>query len=135
MSGVREMLSARNMTTIFAVAFIGSGLIGFVPNPLVAPDGIFAVNVWHNLVHVVTGCFFGFGALSGEIASVRVIRTVALFYIMVTVLGFMSTGDMLLGFIHVNQADRWLHLSLAVVITFAGFGVLRGAKSSAVSGS
>jgi len=128
------MLSARNMTTIFSIAFIGSGLIGFVPNPLVAPGGVFAVNGWHNLVHIVTGCFFGFGALTSERVSVRIIRTVALFYIMVTVLGFISTGDMLLGFIHVNQADKWLHFSLALIITFAGFGVLRGAKCSVVTG-
>lgn len=128
------MLSARNMSTIFSIAFIGSGLIGFVPNPLVAPEGIFAVNGWHNLVHLVTGCFFAFGALTGERVSVRVIRTVALFYIMVTVLGFTSTGDMLLGFIHVNQADKWLHFSLALIITFAGFGVLRGTKCSVVTG-
>lgn len=127
------MLSARNMATIFSIAFIGSGFIGFVPNPLVSPEGIFAVNEWHNLVHLLTGCFFGFGALKGEHVSVRIIRTVALFYIMVTILGFISTGDMLLGFIHVNQADKWLHFSLALIITFAGFGVLRSSKCSAVT--
>ena len=134
MSGAKEMLSARNMATIFSIAFIGSGFIGFVPNPLVSPEGVFAVNGWHNLVHLVTGCFFGIGSLAGESASVRIIRTVALFYIMVTVLGFISTGDMLLGFIHVNQADKWLHFSLALIITFAGFGVLRSSKCSAVMG-
>ena len=128
------MVSARNMATIFSIAFIGSGFIGFVPNPLVAPGGVFAVNEWHNLVHLLTGCFFGIGALKGERVSVRVIRTVALFYIMVTVLGFISSGDMLLGFIHVNQADNWLHFSLALIITFAGFGVLRGTKCSVVTG-
>jgi len=30
-------------------------------------------------------------------------------------------GDMLLGIIHVNNADKWLHVVLAVVILAAGF--------------
>ncbi|HUF04096.1 MAG TPA: DUF4383 domain-containing protein [Aridibacter sp.] len=120
------MINAKTVSILYAMAFAASGILGFVPNPLVAPDGIFAVNLWHNLVHIVTGLMFGSGAYFGEKPALGVIRGVAVFYIIVTVLGFLTPGEMLLGFIHVNHADKWLHFSLAIVITFAGFVLLRG---------
>lgn len=128
------MINARTVSSLFAIAFTASGLIGFVPNPLVAPDGVFAVNIWHNLVHIVTGLVFGAGAYFGERAALAVTRGVSVFYIIVTVLGFLTPGHMLLGFIHVNQADKWLHFSLAIVITFAGFVLLRGKSRLAEAG-
>ena len=42
------------------------------------------------------------------------------FYGLVALLGFVWPGDMLLGFIHINEPDRWLHLGLAIVIVTAG---------------
>lgn len=128
------MINARTVSILFAVAFAASGLLGFVPNPLVAPDGVFAVNLWHNLVHVTTGLVFGAGAYLGERRALGVVRGVSVFYIIVTVLGFLTSGAMLLGFIHVNHADKWLHFSLAIIITFAGFVLLRGTERKAVAG-
>lgn len=128
------MINARTVGSVFAIAFAASGLVGFVPNPLVAPDGVFAVNIWHNLVHIVTGLVFGAGAYLGERAALGVTRGVSVFYIIVAVLGFLTPGEMLLGFIHVNQADKWLHFSLAIVITFAGFFLLRSKSRLAEAG-
>lgn len=128
------MIKARTVSALFAIAFAASGFIGFLPNPLVAPEGLFAVNVWHNLVHVVTGLAFGIGTLLGERPALAVIKGVSVFYIVVAALGFLTEGEMLLGFIHINQADRWLHFSLAVVITFTGLVLWRGAIAKADAG-
>ena len=49
------MLPAKLITNVFGGTFIFAGLLGFVPNPIVAPDGVFAVNAMHNMVHVLTG--------------------------------------------------------------------------------
>lgn len=123
------MFNARNINVFFAVAFIVSGLLGFIPNPVVSPDGLFAVNFWHNLVHVLTGSIFAVGAFLDDLKGLLIVRGVAVFYIIVTILGFVTSGGMLLGFIHINYADRWLHLFLAVVIVTAGF-VLPGNKQT-----
>lgn len=124
------MLSSKLVNAAFAATFIASGVLGFVPNPVVAPEGVFAVNIWHNLVHVITGMVFALGTVASDRTGVRIVRGVSLFYIAVAALGFVTSGDMLLGFIHVNQADRWLHLGLAVVITIVGFGLLLNRRSS-----
>jgi len=113
------MLSAKPLANLFGLTFIFAGLIGFVPNPLVAPDGVFAVNTLHNLVHIATGAAFLAGAYAGF--ARQTIRIIGIAYVGVTVLGFLTTGDMLLGLIHVNAADHWLHAGLAVVILGAGY--------------
>jgi hypothetical protein len=118
------MLNARNINVFFAIAFIVSGLLGFIPNPIVSSDGLFAVNIWHNLVHLLTGSVFAVGAFLDDSRGLLVVRGVGVFYIIVTILGFVTSGGMLLGFIHINHADRWLHLFLAVVIVTAGFVLL-----------
>ncbi len=107
----------------FGITFIAAGVLGFIPNPLVAADGIFAVNFMHNLVHVLTGSVFLFGALKSERIARLTTQGVGIAYVGVTILGFLMQGEMLLGLIHINDADKWLHLGLAVVILAAGFGV------------
>ena len=109
---------------VFGITFVLVGLIGFVPNPLVSPDGIFAVNAAHNLVHVLTGGVFILGALKFADRGSVIIKAVGFAYIAVAVLGFfVRDGGMLLGLVHINHADKWLHLGLAAVITAAGFAV------------
>lgn len=115
-----NLINAKNASLAFAAAFVGAGVIGFVPNPLVAPDGFFAVNTMHNLVHIVTGAAFLLGALVWGKPQLT-LRLIGGLYVAVSALGFVTTGDMLLGLVHINLADRWLHVGLAIVILGAGF--------------
>ncbi|MDH3475629.1 MAG: DUF4383 domain-containing protein [Rhodospirillales bacterium] len=119
---MNSLINARNACVAFAAAFIGAGLLGFIPNPLVARDGLFAVNALHNLVHVVTGAGFLLGGLTLGRPQLT-LRAIGALYVAVAALGFATTGDTLLGMIHINEADRWLHLALAAVILGAGFAV------------
>lgn len=115
------MFNIRTVALIFGVTFVLVGIIGFVPNPLVSPSGIFAVNAMHNLVHVLTGLAFIGGVLLFSGKEGLVVISIGVAYMAVAILGFFTTGDMLLGIVHINEADRWLHLGLAIAILLAGF--------------
>jgi Domain of unknown function (DUF4383) len=116
-------MTAKTAAIIIGIVFLAVGVLGFIPNPLVSPDGIFAVNSMHNLVHLVSGVVilwgaYGFGAALG-------LKIIGIVYAIVAILGFFMVGEdqMLLGLIHVNEADKWLHVVLAVVVLAAGFGL------------
>ena len=108
------MLSSKLIANLLGATFILAGLLGFVPNPIVAPDGIFAVNAAHNLVHILTGFAFIGGAWAGHARNTILVIGIA--YVAVSALGFVTTGNTLLGLVHINLADRWLHVFLAIAI-------------------
>ena len=115
------MLNSRTVALALGIIFIAVAVLGFIPNPLVSPQGLFAVNLAHNLVHLVTGLAFIVGVLVFAGSEDRVIKVIGGLYFLVAIIGFFTRGNMLLGIIHINQADRWLHLGLAVAILFAGY--------------
>ncbi|MDF1693334.1 MAG: DUF4383 domain-containing protein [Zhongshania sp.] len=115
------MFNSRNVALALGFTFIAVTVLGFIPNPLVSPHGLFAVNLAHNLVHLITGLGFIVSALVFAGREDRVIKVIGGLYFLVAIIGFFTRGDMLLGIIHINQADRWLHLGLAVAILFAGY--------------
>lgn len=114
-------MNNKTMCLIFAAAFIVPGVLGFIPNPLIAPDGLFAVNPAHNLVHLLTGAAFLVGGLVFPQYARRFIQVIGVAYVVVAIAGFLTPGMYLLGFIHINTADRWLHVGLATILLFAGF--------------
>jgi hypothetical protein len=113
-------LNAKTAALVIGVVFILVGILGFVPNPLVSPTGIFVTNTAHNLVHIVSGIVILAGAYSAFGAALT-LKVFGVVYALVAVIGFFTTGNMLLGFIQVNHADHWLHVVLAIVILAAGF--------------
>lgn len=113
------------MTTKLAAIVIGAvfilvGILGFFPNPLVSPTGLFQVNTLHNLVHLISGVVLLAGAYTA-FGSGMALKIVGVVYGAVAVLGLIVGPGMLLGLIHINAADNWLHVALAVVILAAGF--------------
>ena len=114
-------MNARIVSLLFGVIFVAVGILGFTPNGLVAYDGIFAVNAVHNLVHILTGIVFLVAVIKYQGYEGRVLKIVGAAYVAVTIIGFLTSGNMMLGIIHINEADRWLHLGLAVAILGAGF--------------
>ena len=115
------MLSSKNITIAFGLTFVLVGVLGFIPNPLVSSEGIFEVNAMHNLVHLLTGAAFLFGGLVLEGKEDVTLKTVTAAYFGVAILGFLTSGNTLLGLVHINEADRWLHLGLAVGMLAAVF--------------
>ncbi len=114
-------LNAKTAAIVIGVVFLAVGILGFFPNPLVSPTGLFAVNTAHNLVHIISGLVLLAGTYTGLGASLA-LKIVGVVYAIVAVLGLVSGGStMLLGIIAMNAADHWLHVGLAVVILAAGF--------------
>jgi len=114
-------MNTRTVSLLFGVVFVAVGVIGFTPNALVGYDGIFVVNAPHNLVHFLTGVVILAGAVKYKGYEGRILKIVGVAYIVVTIVGFLTSSNMMLGVIHINEADRWLHLGLAIVILGAGF--------------
>lgn len=109
---------------VFGLAFALVGVAGFVP--ALAPDGLllgaFAVNGAHNLVHLVTG-IVALAIAFARPASMRAFfRVFGLVYGLVAVLGMFSGDAPLLGIIAHNHADMWLHVAIAAVSLWLGFG-------------
>jgi uncharacterized protein DUF4383 len=116
-------MTAKTAALVIGIVFVLVGILGFIPNPLISPTGLFAVNTMHNLVHLISGIVllagvYSFGAALG-------LKIIGIVYALVAILGFFIVGDdqMMLGMIHVNDADKWLHVLLAVVILIAGFAL------------
>lgn len=78
------------------------------------------MNLAHNLVHLLTGMAFIAGVYTFRGKEQSVILVLGALYFAVAILGFFTKGDMLLGIVHINEADRWLHLGLAIVILASG---------------
>lgn len=113
------MITSKSACIAFGTAFLFAGLLGFVPNPLLAPGGVFAVNGMHNLVHLLTGAAFLAGGLFVPGKEQLTLRAVSVAYAAVAILGFLTSGDWLLGVVRINEADRWLHAGLALAIVAA----------------
>lgn len=113
-------MNTRTAGLILGIVFIVVGILGFIPNPLVSPTGLFVVNTLHNIVHLASGAVILAGVYSfGAGLGLKIIGVV---YAIVAILGLIMGGDMLFG-IAMNMADHWLHVVLAVVILLAGFAL------------
>jgi hypothetical protein len=109
---------------VFGVGFIVIGVLGFVPSA-VTPDGmllgIFSVDTMHNIVHLLTG-ILAIAAIWGSGAYSRMyFQVFGVVYALVTVVGFFD--NTMLGLMMVNTADNLLHLVVALVALWLGFGI------------
>jgi hypothetical protein len=116
---------ARLYATAVGALLTIAGIIGFFysssfgsPGTVDDVFGIFAVNGWHNVLHLVTG-------LLGLAAAGYLARTYALafglLYVVIAVWGFIvGSGDSILSIVPVNGADNVLHLVIGVLGLGAG---------------
>lgn len=126
-------LNARNAAFVLGVILLIVGVLGYIPNPIVSPTGLFVVNNMHNLVHIVSGIFLLLGVYSSLGPSLA-LKILGVVYAIVAVLGFvmMKGGEgMMFGMIAMNMLDHWLHVALAIIILAAGFGLPRTARMAA----
>ena len=118
-------LTATSVAWVFAASFYAAAAVGFIPNPLLGPHGLFVADTAHNMVHLLTGVGFTVVALAGSKASVVFMQVFGPLYLFVGVLGFLATGlggdGHLLGLVHINTLDNFLHLGLGAAIGVAGW--------------
>ena len=119
-------MSTKTAALIIGFIFIAVGLLGFTSNPIIGPDhAIFHANTLHNMVHIVSGALFVLVALAAPASTGIVLRIFGVVYLLLGVLGLITIGTSgmgeLLGFLHVNGADNFLHIALGIVIFLAGY--------------
>lgn len=123
-------MNTRNISYTFGITFIIVGFLGFIPNPLISTSGLFEVNAAHNIVHIILGNAFIVGCYKFAGHEDWVLKFFGVGGLAVTAVGFLNQGNIMLGLIHVNEADHWLHLGLGVVVLASGFVFKNSAPAS-----
>jgi hypothetical protein len=120
-----EAMSLKRIAVIFGVIFVVAGVLGWVPplNPGGKLLGIFDVNGAHNVVHLATGIIGIIVGMMSEKASKTYFQIFGVVYALVAVLGFFMGNQPLLGIVSNNAADSVLHVVIAVVALYLGFGM------------
>ena len=121
---------------IMGIAYLGAGLLGFIPAALVPPPidappthftmlygyllGLFPVNLLHSLVHLVIGAW-GLSAWSGRSSSITFARGLAVLYGALAVMGMLPLLNTTLGMIPIHGHDVWLHGLTALAAAYFGW--------------
>src|SRR5688572_3793365 len=119
-------MNTKSASLIIGIIFIAVGVLGFVANPVIGEsmDSIFHANPVHNCVHIISGVLFLIFAIAAPASAGFYLKLFGVIYFLLGVIGMATIGDSdmikLLGFLHVNAADNYLHIALGVVIFLAG---------------
>ena len=125
---------------VVGAALVLVGIIGFFYNATFTSDesvrdavfGVFDVNGWHNVLHVLTGVFGLLAYAAGAHAARTYALAIGVLYLVVAAWGFMvGGGDSILSIIPVNTEDNILHLLLGVAGVGAAFATSAEARASA----
>ena len=127
-------------TTTFAliigIAYLGAGVLGLIPAMLMPPPpdappttftvlygyllGIFPVNVLHTAVHLAIG-FWGLMAWRRLQDAKVFLRTLAILYGALAVMGLVPGLNNVFGFIPLHGHDVWLHAGTAALAAYFGW--------------
>ena len=119
-------MNTKTAAIIFGIAFIAVGLLGFVSNPIIgeADNAIFHADSLHNTVHIVSGVLFLIVAFGMPAYAATFLKIFGIIYFLLGIIGLVNIGTegmgKLLGFLHVNGPDNFLHIGLGLVIFLAG---------------
>lgn len=118
----------KTAATILGIFFLAAGIAGFVP--ALAPSmgggamlfGLFMVDTVHNIVHLASGIAALMCAFAGGGAARKYFQIFGVVYLLVALIGFAYGNTPLLGMMAHNKADIGLHLLIAAVSLYLGFG-------------
>ena len=111
---------ARLYATLVGAVLIVIGIVGFFysasfgsPGEVDEMFGIFAVNGWVNVLHILSGAL---GLLVAGYAARQYSLWLGALYLGLALWGFaIGSGDSILGFLPVNTGDTLLHLFLGAL--------------------
>ena len=119
-------MTARTAALAIGIIFIVVGLLGFIDNPIIgsSDNAMFHADTVHNMVHIVSGLLFVLIASAAPASASTVMVIFGIVYLLIGILGLTSVGAdgmaKVLGFLHVNAADNYLHIALGIIIALAG---------------
>jgi uncharacterized protein DUF4383 len=125
-------MSLKQIAVIFGIVLVVVGALGWAPavDPGEKLLGIFEVNPAHNFVHLATGVVAIIAGVASEKSSRVFFQVFGVIYGLVAVLGFVSGEAPLLGIVANNAADSVLHVVIAVVALYLGFGMKSAAPKT-----
>ena len=129
-------MTAKTAALAIGIIFIVVGLLGFIDNPIVgsSENAIFHADTVHNMVHIISGVLFVLVAMSAPASASTFMVIFGIVYLAIGILGMTSVGEegmaKVLGFLHVNAADNYLHIALGIAIALAGI-ITRGRPATA----
>ena len=119
-------MNTKTACLIIGIIFLAVGIMGFVANPVIGDsmDAIFHADPVHNSVHIISGVLFLIFALAAPSRAGFFLKLFGVVYFLLGIVGVATIGDSgmttILGFLHVNGADNYLHIVLGLVIFLAG---------------
>jgi hypothetical protein len=123
-------MTTQRIAMLFGLVFLVVGVLGFVQTGTSQETsmlfGLFPVNFAHNCVHTLFGVW-GLAAARSAGGATSYCKIGGAIYLLLGVLGFVVENP--LGLVPIGGHDRWLHLALGAVLTFAGM-TMGGAKST-----
>jgi hypothetical protein len=115
----------KNIAIIYGIVFIIIGILGFVT--MATPGGyllgVFLINTPHNLVPLFTGLIALWIGISRPHGARLFFQIFGFIYALLAILGFIGGDQAIFGVIANNKADSWLHLLIAIITLYFGFGL------------
>lgn len=128
----------RLLATVFGAVYLLVGLLGFFAigdvEGFFATEGglllgIFEVNIFHNVAHLLIGAALLIAGLSSVPAAKTVNLTVGVAYLLLGLAGLFITESPL-NILAINSADNVLHLGSAIILLAVGIGTEKATRTA-----
>lgn len=127
----------RLLATVFGAVYLLVGILGFTATSGVGFFdtkgglllGIFEVNIFHNVAHLLIGAALLIAGLSSVRAAKSVNTTIGAFYLVLGVVGLFIVNTAF-NILALNTADHVLHFASAVLLLAVGLAADRGVRSA-----
>lgn len=119
----------RLLATVFGAVYLLVGLLGFTATAGVGFFatkgglllGLFEVNIFHNVAHLIIGAALLIAGLSSLAASKATNTTIGAAYLLLGIVGLFIVNSSI-NILAINTADNVLHFASAVVLLGVGLG-------------
>lgn len=127
----------RLLATVFGAVYVVIGILGFTVTSGVgffATEGglllgIFQVNIFHNVAHILIGAALLIAGLSSVSAAKAVNSVVGAAYLVLGLAGLFLIGSPL-NILAINVADNVLHFASAAVLLAVGLGADKATRAT-----
>jgi len=127
----------RLLGVVFGAVYVLVGILGFTVTSGVGFFstsgglllGLFEVNIFHNVAHLLIGAALLIAGLSSIPAARAVNTTVGAAYLLLGVVGLFLVGSEF-NILAINAADNVLHFASAAVLLGVGLGAEKGVKAT-----
>jgi hypothetical protein len=128
----------RLLATIFGIVYLLVGIAGFfVTSGVGFFDtsgglllGLFEVNIFHNVAHILIGAALLIAGLVSVRASKTVNTVIGAAYLLLGIVGLFIVGSAF-NILAINGADNVLHFGSAVLLLAVGLGAERTTRTAA----